>query len=204
MTTNMLWVVIISCNLQHQCQSCSLSDPVEPRLHLISFSFIILLIYSYVRRGPIVSCGLLRQAENCCSSLFIQIYSLFLSQMVGVNQWARGDPPQPYYPNPPSATEHISQMKSFSPQSQSSITLFPPSDCCLSSFIRLLMVYKLRVMIPPLPSVLWDFLWPFWFCEASFCKWAAISSPSRAVCIAAERQEVKLCELCLMWWSHWE
>ncbi len=90
------------------------------------------------------------------------------------------------------------------PQSQSSITLFPPSDCCLSSFIRLLMVYKLRVMIPPLPSVLWDFLWPFWFCEASFCKWAAISRASRAVCIAAERQEVKLCELCLMWWSHWE
>ncbi len=33
-----IWVVSISWNLQHQCQSCSLSDPVEPRW-LISFSY---------------------------------------------------------------------------------------------------------------------------------------------------------------------
>jgi len=49
-------------------------------------------------------------------------------------------------------------------------------------------------MIPPLPSALGDFLWPSWFCEASFCKWALIS---RAVCRAAERQEVKWHEMCL-------
>ncbi len=86
-----------------------------------------------MRRGPIVSCGLLRQAENCSSSLFIQIYSLFLSQMVGV--WISGleVTPQPYYPNPPSAAEHISQMKSFSP-SVSKLHHTPPSIRLLPLF----------------------------------------------------------------------
>lgn len=153
-----------------------------------------------VQLCPAGFCGRQRTAAVLSSSKSTLSFSLWWSVWISGLEVT----PQPYYPNPPSATEHISQMKSFSPQSQSSITLFPPSDCCLSSFIRLLMVYKLRVMIHPLPSVLWDFLWPFWFCEARFCKWAAISSALRAVCIAAERQEVKLCELCLMWWSHWE
>lgn len=122
---------------------------------------------------------------------------LSFSDIRCVNQWARGDPPVLLPKLTVSSQSTFPKWKASPPQSQSSITLLPPSDCCLSSFISLLMVYKLRVMIPPLPSALGDFLWPSWFCEASFCKWAVISRASRAVCRAAERQEVKLrCVLC--------
>lgn len=172
-------------------------------LHTFIFPFIIssTVTREVVPLHPEGFCGV--QAETRCSPLFIQIYSFFLSLSdVGcVNQWARGDPPALLPKLTVSSQSTFPKWKASPPQSQSSITLLPPSDCCLSSFISLLMVYKLRVMIPPLPSALGDFLWPFWFCEASFCKWAVIS---RAVCRAVERQEVKLHEMCLMQCSHWE
>lgn len=148
----------------------------------IYLSFIILLIYSYVRHGPTVSCRLLRQTENRCSSLFVEIYSLFLSRMVGVNQWDRGDPPA-LLPKPAvSSQSTFPKWKASPPQSQSSITLLPPSDCCLSSFIRLLMVYKLRVMIPPLPSVLGDFYGLSGFVRQVFVNGQQYQGASRAVC----------------------
>ncbi len=94
-----IWVVSISWNLQHQCQSCSLSDPVEPRW-LISFSYSTFIFFYHSLNLQLhetwSNCVLRASAagrELQQFSLHPNLLSLSLSDGRCVNQWARGDPP---------------------------------------------------------------------------------------------------------------
>lgn len=82
--------------------------------------------------------------------------------------------------------KHISQMKHLFCSASESLHSPPSISLLPLFFIRLLMVYKLHIMVPPLLCAKAFFLWSLGFCEGEILQMGASSRSSEAMSRADE------------------